>query len=163
MRGLGNARVGAAGGKYCARFAAGSTHGLPRRRSRSLEREASVGTRRVADFGAEAGVEKNRRPRAESLPLQLSRVSTFFRGGEIRAGNGALERDARVRSPAKYITGNPLGAPAVAAEVDVLPEQLHRRGARQGHLGGRLGPAQAQNGRDSRGVPVIRRRMISRA
>lgn len=32
---------------------------------------------------------------------------TLFRGGEIRAGNGALERDARVRSPAKYITGNP--------------------------------------------------------
>ena len=45
----------------------------------------------------------------------------------------------------------------MAAEVDVLPEQLHRRGARQGHLGGRRGPAQAQNGRDSRGVPVIRR------
>lgn len=35
------------------------------------------------------------------------RLRLFFRGGEIRAGNGALERDARVRSPAKYITGNP--------------------------------------------------------
>ena len=52
MRGLGNAGVGAAGGKYRALFASGSTHGLPRRRSRSLEREASVGTRRVAQISA---------------------------------------------------------------------------------------------------------------
>ena len=108
MRGLGNARVGAAGGKYCARFAAGSTHGLPWRRSRSLEREASVGTRRVAQISARKRGGKNRRPRAESLPTAaFPRLRLFFRGGEIRAGNGALERDARVRSPAKYITGNP--------------------------------------------------------
>jgi hypothetical protein len=50
-----------------------------------------------------------------------------------------------------------LGAPRVTAEVHVLAEQLDRRHARQGHLGGGLGRAALQTFGDGDGILAIRR------
>ena len=70
---------------------------------------------------------------------------------------GGATPKTRVRTCEVHHGETLLCAPRVTAEVHVLAEQLDRRRARQGHLGGGLGRAALQTLGDGDGILAIRR------